>query len=229
MKFLTFDETRDFPYYKHNPRISKGQWFILLLLIPIGLLGSVLIQPEIVGSMFFCFILLIPLLYFSNWDYKLMFHKPTKNEIILGVLMFAGYMIYAILMGFVLDTFHLSAPEITEDMGITLMSIVSLIFSMMGEELLKFIPLMLLLRIFYKYSNNRKLSIALSTAIVMMGFGFLHYAPGYTTLISALALQGFGTIFEMYGYLKTKNIFVPYISHILTDAVAFILIMQGVG
>ena len=99
----------------------------------------------------------------------------------------------------------------------------------MGEELLKFIPLMLLLRIFYKYSNNRKLSIALSTAIVMMGFGFLHYAPGYTTMISALALQGFGTIFEMYGYLKTKNIFVPYISHILTDAVAFILIMQGVG
>lgn len=226
MKFLTFDEDRDFPYYKNNPRISKGQWLILWLLLPIGLFGSILFSSELVGSIFFCFILLIPLLYFSNWDYKLFIRKPTRNEIILGILMFAGYMIYGSVVGSVLDALHLSGPA-NLDMKIDIISIFSLIFAMMGEELVKFIPLMFFLRVFYKFTNNTKISIAISTIIVLIGFGLIHYAPGYNTLISVLLLQGMGSIFEMYGYIKTKNIFVPYLSHILTDAVAFIAIMIG--
>ena len=87
MKFLEFDETRDFPFYNLNPQISNFGWVVLLLSVPVayvtyGLFGS---GPgmEIIGSIVFCLIMLLPLLYFSNWDYSLIFRKPTKNEIIL--------------------------------------------------------------------------------------------------------------------------------------------------
>lgn len=227
---LEFDESRDFPFYKHNPRISKFGWFVLLLSVPVAfLIYSLMSDSEIVGGILFCLIMLIPLLYFSKWDYSLMFRKPTKNEIILGCLMFVGYMVYAIVVGMVLESFGLSGVEASsaEAMGVTVESTIGLIFSMMGEELLKFIPLMFLMRLVYKFSENLKLSSVISVTIVLISFGLLHYAPPTSTLVSVLLLQGLGSMFEMYGYLKTKNLFVPYISHLLTDAFSFILILCG--
>ena len=226
-KYFTYDETRDYPYYKHNPKIAKWQWFVLIFLLPVALFGQVLFPSEFTGSIFFCFALLIPLLYFSKWDYKLLFHKPTKNELILAVLMFAGYMIYAIVIGEILTVFNLAGPDMESAFPVDIMSIISLIFSMMGEELLKFIPLMLLLRLFYKFTDNLKISMIISVAIVLVCFGLMHYYPAENTIISVLVLQGLGSMFEMYGYIKTKNLFVPYIAHLLTDAIAFIAIMMG--
>ena len=99
---------------------------------------------EIIGSIVFCLIMLLPLLYFSNWDYSLIFRKPTKNEIILGVLLFLGYMVYSLIVGTVLDTFSLSGMSLSSasSMGINVESTIGLIFSMIGEELFKFNPLM---------------------------------------------------------------------------------------
>lgn len=231
MKFLEFDESRHFPFYRHNPRISSGGWLLLILSVPVALLVYALVgfESEIIASVLFCLIMLVPLLYFSKWDYSLMFRKPTKNEIILAILMFAGYMIYALCLGSVLDMVGLGGVEASsaEEVGVTIQSTVGLLFSMMAEELLKFIPLMFLMRLVYKFTDNLKISVAVSTAIVLLGFGLLHYAPPTNTIVSVLLLQGLGSLFEMYGYLKTKNLFVPYISHLLTDAVMFIIILVG--
>lgn len=230
MKGLTFDETRDFPYYNNNPRIPKIGWIILLLAVPISFLLYMIIglSSEFLGSIVFCFVMLIPLLYFSNWNYKLLFQKPDRNEIILALLMFAGYMIYATVMGSVLDMFHLAGSGIANDTTVNLESIVSLIFSMMGEELLKFIPLMFFMRLIYKFTGNRKLSLIISIIIVLTCFGLIHYDPATSTILSVLLIQGLGSIFEVYGYIKTKNLFVPYISHLLTDATVFLIILLGI-
>lgn len=227
---MKFDETRDYPYYKHNPRLSKKAWAILLLSIPISLFVYDLMSAdsEIISSIAFCMVLLIPLLYFSNWDYTLLFKKPSRNEIILAVLMFIGYMTYSLILGTILDSANLSGTGLDQILAINLESTAALIFSIMAEELIKFIPLMFFLRLFYKYTDNRNLSMALSSVIIMICFGLLHYAPPYSTLISVLLTQGFGTIFELYGYIRTKNVLVPYISHLLTDVVVFILIILGI-
>lgn len=228
MKFLTFDESRDFPYYNHNPRISKTAWLVLLFCVMFSFLMYGIIGgfSEFAGSIFFCFTMLIPLLHYSNWDYSLFLRKPPKNELILAVLMFIGYMVYAIVVGGVLDYFALSGVS-NPDVSINWESVVSLVFSMMGEELVKFIPLMFFMRFVYKFTNNRRLAIIISSVIVLVGFGLIHYDYPNNTIYSILILQGLGTVFELYGYLKTKNIFVPYISHILTDATIFILLLSG--
>ena len=226
---MKFDDTRDFPYYRNNPRISKKAWIMLLLLVPISfIIYSIFLDAsDLFASILFCFILLIPLLYVSNWDYTLIFRKPTRNEIILAVLMFVGYIVYAIVVGEILDYYGLAGTGLTEDTVVTLENIVALVFSLMGEELIKFIPLMFFMRLFYKFTSNRKFSIAASSVIIMIYFGVLHYSPPYSTMISVLLIQGFGTIFELYGYLRTKNLIVSYISHLLTDAIIYILIFLG--
>ncbi len=229
---MKFDDTRDFPYYKHNPRISKKAWIVLLAALPLSYLFFSLFEQtsELLASLVFCLVLLIPLLYFSKWDYGLFIKRPSGNEILLGVMLFVGYMIYSIIFNIILESAGLMGAEMAGETSlITLESLVSLIVIVFAEELIKFIPLMFLLRAFYKYTDNRKLSIALSTAIVLISFGMLHYAPPYSTLASVLVLQGFGSIFELYGYLKTKNIMVPYISHLLTDAFIFTLIILGLA
>ena len=225
------DTTRDFPYYRHNPRLSKTAWAVLLLLIPISFMAYAIVglESELAGSILFLLVLLIPLLYFSNWDYTLLFHKPTKSEIKLAVLLFIGYMIYAILIDLVLEQIGQSSAATGDYFGVTWEMLFSLIFSMMAEELLKFIPLMFVMRVVYKFTQNRKLSIVISTVAVLIYFGMLHYDPAVTPLLSVLVLQGLGSIFEVYGYLKTKNLLVPYICHLLTDGIIFFLILIGVA
>ena len=228
MKFFEFDSERDFPYYNNNPRISKKGWFVLILSIIVSTLLYIFIsfESELAGSIVFCFGMLIPLLYYSNWDYTLIFRRPKLNEITLGFLMFVGYLLYIIVMDSVLGFLGFVSASESVSYAVNVEFIVSLVFSMMGEELLKFIPLMLFMRIVYKYSENRKLAIFISSVIVLVGFGLIHY-DFTTSIIYVLLFQGFGTIFELYGYFKTKNLFVPYLSHILTDGFIFSLMLLG--
>ena len=133
MSFLKFDETRDFPYYKNNPRISKKGWLLLLFMVPVALisydLSSYMFNSDIIGSLIFCLLLLIPLLYLSKWDYGLLFYRPTRDEIILAVLMFVGYMVYSLIIGSVLDSYGLSGMDgSAETMGITLEPTIDLYF-----------------------------------------------------------------------------------------------------
>ena len=228
-EFFRFeDEGRDFPYYKHNPKISKTVWIVLLLTVPIAYLTYAIVglKNEILGSFLFCLIMLVPLLYFSKWDYSLIFRKPTRREIKLAVLLFIGYLIYALALGGVLDMIGQGSTSTVESMGVDIYMMIGLIFSMMGEELMKFIPLMFLMRAVYKFTENRKLAVIASSVIIMIYFGLLHYDVG-TTLLSVLLTQGLGTIFELYGYIKTKNLFVPYLCHLFTDAFIFIFVLLG--
>ncbi|MBE6502383.1 MAG: CPBP family intramembrane metalloprotease [Methanobrevibacter thaueri] len=223
---LSFDENRDFPFYNENPRMSKIGWLVLLISIPVSFFANVFVSSltnDIVGSIFFLLIMLIPLLYFSNWNYSLFFKKPTKDELILAVLMFIAYFIYSLIMSNLLDASGLAS---TGSADAEIVPIVTLIFSMMAEELIKFIPLMLLLRVFFKYTSNRRLSIIVSSAVTLIIFGLMHLEPGIS-LISVLLIQGWGSLSHLYVYLKTKNLFASYISHLMTDA--FILIMALYG
>ena len=229
-EYFKFEATeRDFPYYDNNPRISKKAWVILLLTLPISFLVYALIgeSSEMIGSLAFALVMLIPLLYFSNWDISLIIHKPTKKEILLAVALFIGYIIYAVVVGDILDIIGQGSLSGAEDLGVNVEMTLSLVFSMLAEELIKFIPLMFFMRLFYRITSNRKLSVIVSTVIILIFFGLLHYEPGLTPIASVLLIQGAGSIFELYGYIKTKNLLVPYISHLLTDAFIFILVMLG--
>ncbi|WP_405294493.1 type II CAAX prenyl endopeptidase Rce1 family protein [Methanobrevibacter sp.] len=223
---LNLDNDRDFPYYNQIPEMSKIGWAVLLISIPISYYAYTFISNyvnDIVGSISFLLIMLIPLLYFSDWDYSLFFQKPTRNELILAVLMFLAYFVYSLIFTNLLGAYGI--PDIGNGAS-NFISIIYLIFSMMGEELMKFIPLMFLLRVFFKYTSNRRLSIILSSVITLIFFGLMHLEPT-VSIISVLLIQGVGSIFHLYVYLKTKNLFVSYLSHLMTDSIVTILTIIG--
>ncbi len=223
---LNLDNNRDFPFYNEIPKMSKIGWLVLLICLPIAYNAHSIIGifiNEIIGNICFLLILIIPLLYFSKWDYSLFFQKPTRNEIILAVVMCLAYIVYSTIM-----TSFLNANGIPDVSGndYSVISLIGLVFSMMAEELMKFIPLMFLLRVFYKYSSNRRMSVIISSAITLVFFGLLHLEPT-VSIISVLLIQGLGSIFHLYVYLKTKNLFVSYLSHLLTDASITIMVLIG--
>ena len=223
---LNLDNDRDFPYYNEIPRMSKIGWLVLLICIPVSYFASGVISGlsnDVIGSIFFLLILLVPLLYFSNWDYSLFFQKPTRNEFILAILMALAYFAYSTVFTLLLNANGI--PDVTKA-DANVVALISLVFSMMAEELIKFIPLMFLLRVFFKYTSNRRLSIMASSVITLIFFGLIHLEPT-VSIISVLVVQGAGSIFHLYVYLKTKNLFVSYLSHLMTDASVLILIMFG--
>lgn len=223
---LNLDNDRDFPYYNEIPRMSKIGWLVLLICIPVSYFASGFISGlsnDVIGSIFFLLILLVPLLYFSNWDYSLFFQKPTRNEFILAVSMALAYFAYSTVFTLLLNANGI--PDVTKA-DANVVALISLVFSMMAEELIKFIPLMFLLRVFFKYTSNRRLSIMASSVITLIFFGLIHLEPT-VSIISVLVVQGAGSIFHLYVYLKTKNLFVSYLSHLMTDASVLILIMLG--
>ncbi|WP_407379158.1 hypothetical protein [Methanobrevibacter sp.] len=183
---------------------------------------------SIYSAILACAIPLIPLLYFLKWDYKAIFQKPKLSEVGLAVALFVGYMVYALLIASVLDGVGITGGDLIDSATVTVMSLPPLIFSLMGEELIKFIPFIFFMRLAYKYSNKRKLSVILSMMIVMVFFASLH-AFDLNTFMFALVVQGLGSIFEFFGYIKTKNILISYITHLCTDVFIFSLAIIGVA
>ena len=220
-------EKRDFPFYNEIPKMSKIGWLVLLVSVPVALFSFRYVYfytNEFAGSIVFLLIMLIPLLYFSDWDYSLFFRKPTKDELILAVVMFLAFFIYSLIMTNLLDASGLAS---TGSGDADIVPIISLVFSMMAEELMKFIPLMFLLRVLFKYTSNRRLSIMLSSAVTLVFFALIHLEPG-VSLLSVLLIQGLGSIFHLYVYLKSKNLFASYLSHLMTDAIVLIMAMLGI-
>ncbi len=217
------NKNKDFPFYNKNPYIPKWGWIVLLIALIIGLTLS--LSFNIIYVILSCIVLIVPVLYFLKWDYKAIFQKPSFKDILLAIGLFIGYIIYALILGIILQNMGLNGAKLAPD-TVSIMTFVSLAFKLMSEEFVKFIPFMFFLRLCYKFSNKRKLSTIISIAIVMVFFGFLHSA-NLITFLFALCVQGVGSIFEFIGYIKTKNILVSYITHLCTDVFIFLMPLLG--
>ena len=220
------DKDYDFPFYNKNPYIPKWGWIVLFIVFIIGTVLSM--SNKLSFAILDCIVFIVPVLYFLKWDYKAIFRKLSRRDIALAVALFLGYFVYALLMSTLLGHFGIVRGGNVQPESLTIMTMVTLLFSIMGEEFIKFIPFMFFLRVIYKYSNKRKLSVILSVALIIVMFASLH-AFNPAMLIFALFIQGIGSIFDFYGYIKTKNVLVSYLCHLLTDEFIFIITMLGLG
>ncbi len=225
--FFRFEKgDRDFPFYKDNPKISQNGWFVLLGSVVISFLLYIIISNELVSSIVFPLIMLIPLLFFLRGNIKLLFTKLSSNDFALVLVLFVGYMIYALVMGEFLSYIGLVGTEVGGENQVSWFSTFTLIFSLMGEELLKLIPFLFLLKVFFNFTNKRRLSVLISMILVMVGFGLMH-ASDISLIPSVIIIQGFGSIFEFLAYFRSKNLLMSYLTHLITDVCIFILTMAG--
>ena len=225
-RFKFEDGDFDFPFYNKNPHIPKWGWVVLFIVWFMGFFLA--ISDKLHFALMGCIVLIVPVLYFLKWDYKAIFRKPSRRDLLLVVALFAGYMIYSLAIGMVLEQIGIVSSGTVDPTSVGAMILVITVFNVLGEEFIKFIPFMFLLRVIYKYSNNRKLSVIISVALIMIMFASMH-AFNPIMFIFALFIQGFGSIFEFYGYIKTKNVLVSFLCHLLTDEFIFMLMLLGIG
>ena len=228
VELLKFErEGFDFPFYKDS--ISNDRWLALIIgfLIPTILL---FIKLPISGLVFQILMFIVPTLafvYTSKGDFSLILKKPIKKDIGLIIGLVILEFIYTILISAIgnalfgenLFVAHSAMSHLTS------LQFIVLFFQLFGEELIKFIVFIILFTILMKYSDNRKVSIVVATALMLIYFGLIHYNAYSGRIVQILLMQGLGSIFAVFGYLRTKNIFVSYMCHIIIDFVPIIFML----
>ena len=144
-----------------------------------------------------------------------MFRIPKRKDILPVVVVVVLQIIYSLAVIFLLSALGLSEHTPSEDTVVSVIIIIAMIIQVLGEELFKIILLILVMTVLYRFLN-RKLSIVISSLAVVFTFGFIH-AGFYGGILNVILVQGFGSLFNLYLYIKTKNVAVSYTGHVLYD------------
>ncbi len=225
-EFFNFEEKdSDIPFYNGIPKLSKGKWGLLILglILFFALLWIPMEIPEIVFATLMCLVLLIPTLIAMNGNWNLMFKKIRRSDLKPILLVVVIEIAYSFLILYILELAGMTtpAPVNTEAASTTLLSFISIVIQLMGEELFKVILLIILMFITYRFLN-RKVSMVISIIITLAAFGFLHEGF-YGNLLQVLLVQGLGSLLTLLLYIKTRNIMVSYASHLLYDCFPILL------
>lgn len=212
----------DFPFYKDKD-INKRKWFLLVIFGSFFLINPFYI--EYFGEFINFLVTFLFFGYFSNWNYRTIFKKIEKKDIKLILIILVLSLVYAIAMSNLIDILGIVVGGYSaSDLPLSLW--VGLPFGLLSEEFFKIFLFLAILAFSYTISKNRKISIVISAIVTCICFGLIHYLT-YLNIISVLLIQGGGTAFDIFAYVKTKNIWVTYIIHLLYDIIIFTLVLFG--
>ena len=119
-------------------------------------------------------------------------------------------------------TNYVTTSAESQFLNMNLLTLIINTLQIFSEEIFRIFLFLILMYFLYKYTNNRKKSIIISTVLVLIVFGLMHVNTYGYNIIQILLLQGFGSIFELLGYLKTKNLAIPIIIHLLINISSWI-------
>lgn len=229
-KFNFEDKDIDFPFYDNNPFLSKGKWILIGVSLIVVVLFILFFRTMLPKEMTRFIIFLIPLLtlfYVSGGNLGLFIKKLRKNDLKLMFIVYVLTFIYSFIIGLVLHIsgVHVNPNPVDTQLG-SIFFWISFPFQIFGEELIKLIAFLLVLFATYTASKNRKLSVIIAALVTAIFFGLIHIET-YGNLLSVILLQGIGSLFMIYAYLKTKNIMVSFIPHFIFDLISFLVIMLG--
>ena len=229
VELLKFErEGFDFPFYKDG--MSKDRWLALIIgiLVPTLLIFG---NFHLGGVLFNLLIFLVPTLafvYASKGDFSLILKKPIKSDIGLIISVIILEFLYTAIINTVFKLIfgpNSLASHAGMSASINLIQDITMFFSLFGEELVKFFVFIILFAVLMKYGGNRKVSIVVATVLMLVYFGLSHI-PAYSgKILQVLLIQGFGSVFTVFAYLKTKNLFVSYMCHIIIDFSSWGLVM----
>ncbi len=230
-RFKFEGEEGDFPFYNDNPALSKVKWILACLgfiIFAVFTLVDFIHIPKIATAFIALGFPILAFIYIFKGNFGLVIKKIKKRDIklifIILVLSYIYSLAIPLILNFIFGATFSSNPVVTQLNSLIFWIIFPI--QMFTEELVKFFAFLVVLYLIYKFSQNRKLSIVIATFAAAMIFGFVHLTT-YGNLLQVILLQGFGSIFDIYAYLKTKNIVVPYIIHLLFDLIAFLLLLAG--
>ena len=108
--------------------------------------------------------------------------------------------------------------------------IVIKLISLLEEELFKVTLLIILMAVIYYFTKDKKISVWVGVFLNLIIFGLCHLSAYNGNIIQCILVIGLGSFFDLFVYLKTKNIVNSWIVHVMYDylftAVGFLLGLQ---
>lgn len=214
------DKNVDFPFYNQKNLFDKNSLLIIIATIFIFtflLFGPIKFHDGQQQIILFL-ITLIPLLMLTKSNLGYFFKKLSFNDLRIIILSYIGYMVYYLIVYFLLQAIAYPVTSSTiffEDM--TFLTMLVYLLQVIAEEIFRIFIFLLLMYFIYDYTKNRKKSIVISLIIMFVVFALLHVNTYNYNILQILLFQGLGSIFEYAGYLKTKNLAIPILVHMLIN------------
>jgi membrane protease YdiL (CAAX protease family) len=227
-QFFAFEENNsDFPFYRDNNFLTKKSGIVMLLsvLLFIFLIVGPIKFLENQEELILFFVTVLPLLYITQGKLGYMFKRPKSDDWLLIVLcIFGSFFILFVLavITTLTGTAGMFARTSFQTQDLTILSIILQFVQIIGEELLRAFIFLITLHLTYKYTNNRKLSIIVGIIIALLSFGLLH-VNSYDNMLYNIVYMGFATFFELYPYIKTKNIVISIMVHFLFNMLVLVI------
>lgn len=215
-----------------------------ILVIPQTLWPNIVGKDTGLGGYLFSFAWeeLFPLIFFIFILHKLagqslrsFFKKLTWSDIGDGIVAFVLGTIYTRVMSAVLIV--ISKNSMASDIATNsfkvglpkkvlisnyINEILSDLVELLNEELLAIIPMLAAATLAYKYYHcSRKGSIGIGLLVSIFVFGLAHFSAYDWHLAQMFLVIGMGRFFDTGVYIRTKNLWVSYISHYLWDTAIF--------
>ncbi len=225
--FFFEEENYDIPFYRKNPELT-GQYQTLLvtgLIIAVIAIFSIPVGQYLMPrALLIMLATLVPVLYTLRGHLDTIFRIPRKGDIptvILGVLV---YVALGILVSSTLTAMGVPVPiNRSQSSDNPVLTIAAMTIQILGEELLKFIAFTMTMTCACRMTG-RKNSIAAAVIMSQLLFALLHiraYGLNLPYLLLSVALVS--TVLPVI-YLKTKNVTVTYLTHLLIDVMPVLLV-----
>ena len=218
----------DFPFY-NDDNFTRRDLLILtsgvVLFCIWAVISSMQIFPSTINRIMYFLVITVPFLIVAKGKIGLIVKRPRLYDIVLIVLgtfamFFISTMMIVLLVKIgVIDPNNIKSNPVVSVEHDTLFFI-GFFIQLIGEEMLKIVSFLVVLIAFYKRYGNRKAGIILGMFVSSLLFGLLHYGA-YGNLLQVIFTQGLGAgMIGIYQYVRTKNIMVSYVSHVLLDLIA---------
>lgn len=209
----------DFPLY-NDERLALWQPIVLIVcaLLAVTMPGRITDVREIKGVIMFL-ATLVPFLILVHGNIGSIIKRPRLGDIPLVLIALVLTIAYSLGMGF-----FLVKVLGVEVQGNALYDEVrgpwfypAFLLQLFGEEMFKLDILLGVMTLAFRRTNNRKASVILATIATMLIFGLVHLTAYKGSILQILLVQGLGSIFAIFCYLRTKNILTSYAMHAILD------------
>ena len=229
--YFRFEDTEhDIPFYNGNPKLSYSKIIALFLglcltfCIPFIEFGDM----ELLKAILSCFIPLIAVWYSLEGNLSEIFRKPEKNDIKIIIIGLISVFLVMGIATLIAKVFGIPSQSHKPYVGTSRITILSTIIQLVGEELFKFIGIVLPMIFTYKYIG-RKGAIIVGIIVSQLIFSLAHISAYGSNIADLILTIGIGSIVFPLIYVKTKNITISYLVHLIWDFIGILPVIFGIA
>ena len=209
----------DLPIY-NDASLAIWQPVVLILCALLAVATPRLVTDDrIIKSLIMLLGTLVPFLVISRGNIGSIIRRPRLGDIPLVVVTLILTIVFSLCMGYLLMVVlgvQMQANAVYDEVKGEFFY-QALLIQLFGEEMFKVDVLLGAMALAFRRTGNRKTSLMVAILVTMFLFGIVHITAYKGSILQILFIQGLGSIFCLFCFLRTKNVLTSYAMHVLLD------------